>query len=72
MISVFSVLSSQDSIDASRLAGGISQALTTTAVGMAIAVPTLAFHNYFITRVQLLILEMEKISLHMVAVLKRL
>jgi biopolymer transport protein ExbB len=72
MISVFSVLSSQNSIDASRLAGGISQALTTTAVGMAIAVPTLAFHNYFITRVQLLILEMEKISLHMVAVLKRL
>jgi biopolymer transport protein ExbB len=72
MISVFSVLSSQHSIDASQLAGGISQALTTTALGMAIAVPTLAFHNFFISRLQLLILEMEKISLHMVAVLKRL
>jgi len=72
MISVFSVLSSQDAIDASQLAGGISEALTTTAVGMVIAVPTLAFYNFFISRVQALILEMEKISLHMVAVLKRI
>jgi len=72
MISVFSVLSSQDSINASQLAGGISEALTTTAVGMVIAVPTLAFYNFFISRVQVLILEMEKISLHMVAVLKRI
>ena len=72
MIEVFSVLSAQESIDAGDLAGGISEALTTTAVGMVIAVPTLAFYNFFISRVQALILEMEKVSLHMVALLKRL
>ena len=72
MISVFSVLSAQEAIDASQLAGGISEALTTTAVGMVIAVPTLAFYNFFVSKVQALILEMEKISLHMVAVLKRM
>jgi biopolymer transport protein ExbB/TolQ len=53
------------------LAGGISQALITTAVGMVIARPTLAFYNYFANRVQNFIIEIEKISLHMVAVLTR-
>lgn len=71
MISVFSVLSQQANVEASMLAGGISEALVTTACGMAIAMPTLAFYNYFASRVQNLIIEIEKISLHMVAVLKR-
>jgi biopolymer transport protein ExbB/TolQ len=39
---------------------------------MIIALPTLAFYNHFITHVQNLIIEMEKISLHLVVVLKRL
>lgn len=71
MISVFSVLSQQANIEANMLAGGISEALITTACGMAIAMPTLAFYNHFISKVQNLIIEIEKISLHMVAVLKR-
>ena len=71
MISVFSVLSQQANIEANMLAGGISEALVTTACGMAIAMPTLAFYNHFTSRVQNLIIEIEKISLHMVAVLKR-
>lgn len=71
MISVFSVLSQQANIEASMLAGGISEALVTTACGMAIAMPTLAFYNHFTSKVQTLIIEIEKIALHMVAVLKR-
>lgn len=71
MISVFSVLSQQANVEANMLAGGISEALVTTACGMAIAMPTLAFYNYFASKVQNLIIEIEKISLHMVAVLKR-
>lgn len=71
MISVFATLSQETAINATMLAGGISEALVTTAFGLGIAMPTLAFYNYFISRVQNLIIEIEKVSLHMVAVLKR-
>jgi biopolymer transport protein ExbB len=71
MISVFSVLSQQANVDATMLAGGISEALVTTAFGMAIAMPTLAFYNYFMSKMQIFLIEIEKISLHMIAVLKR-
>lgn len=71
MIDVFSTLSVQSEISPTMLASGISKALFTTAFGMVIAMPTLASYNYFIAKVQILIIEMEKISLHMVAVLKR-
>ena len=71
MISVFATLSSEEAVNAAMLAGGISEALITTALGMLVAMPTLAGYNYFVSRVQLLILEMERVSLHMVAVLKR-
>ena len=71
MIDVFATLSEQTEVNPTMLAGGISTALVTTAFGMVIAMPTLASYNYFIAKVQTLIIEMEKISLHMVAVLKR-
>jgi biopolymer transport protein ExbB len=71
MIDVFATLSEQTEVNPTMLAGGISTALVTTAFGMCIAMPTLASYNYFIAKVQTLIVEMEKISLHMVAVLKR-
>jgi len=41
-------------------------------LGLAIALPTMAFYNHFTTRVQSIVIEMERISLRMVAVLKRL
>jgi biopolymer transport protein ExbB len=71
MISVFATLSTEANVNPGMLAGGISEALITTACGLVIAMPTLIFHNFFRTRVQSLIIEMEKISLRMVAILKR-
>ncbi len=71
MIQVFANLASQlVSLDRT-LAGGISEALLTTACGMVVAMPTLAFYNHFTSKMQNLIIEMEKISLKMVRVLKR-
>lgn len=71
MIEVFSTLAQDTTVNAGMLAGGISEALVTTAFGMVIAMPALAAYNYFVAKVQTLIIDMEKISLHMVAVLKR-
>ncbi len=71
MISVFAALSQETNVNPSTLAGGISEALVTTAVGLVIATPTLIFHNFFSGKVQNLIIEMEKTSLRLVAVLKR-
>jgi biopolymer transport protein ExbB len=71
MISVFATLAGNETVKANMLAGGISEALLTTALGMVVAMPTLAFHNFFISALQNLIVEMEKISLHMIKVLKQ-
>lgn len=71
MIEVFSTISQESSVNPGKLAGGISQALITTAFGMVIAMPTLAAYNYFIAKVQTLAIEMEKTSLNLVAALKR-
>ena len=45
-----------------ELAQGVSQALITTAVGLIIAIPAMAFYSYFRGRVQKLISELESTS----------
>ncbi|MBI1208982.1 MAG: hypothetical protein GC191_17055 [Azospirillum sp.] len=71
MINVFATLSKGTTIEASALAGGISQALITTAIGLLVAVPAIVSYNDFSNRVNNFVVEMEKISLNMVAILKR-
>jgi biopolymer transport protein ExbB len=62
MIKVFSVISVQGVGEASALSGGISEALITTAVGLSVGIPALIFYNYFTTKAEELILDMENIS----------
>lgn len=50
------------SVNASVLAGGIWQALLTTAAGLAVAAPTFFFHNFILGRIQLLVHNMEERS----------
>ncbi len=71
MISVFSVLSEGGAVDGTALAGGISRALITTAVGLLVAVPSIVFYNDFSRRVTTFVVEIEKNSLHLVELLKR-
>jgi biopolymer transport protein ExbB len=71
MISVFSTLSKGGTVEASQLAGGISEALITTASGLVVAIPAIVFYNSFTNKVTNLIIEMEKVSLSMVAILRR-
>jgi len=59
MIDVFAALMLEGAGNANVLAGGISQALITTAAGLAIAIPTLIFHRYHLRRVDELVVIME-------------
>lgn len=68
MISVFSVITSQGVGNPTELAGGISQALITTAAGISVAVPALIFHRFFRSKITDLAIEMEKSSMRLVDV----
>lgn len=60
MIKVFTVLMLEGAGNANVLAGGISQALITTAAGLGVAIPALMFHRYFLRRVDDLVVTMEQ------------
>jgi len=59
MIRVFAVLTSQGSADPASLAGGISEALITTAAGLVVAIPALIAYRYLRGRIESLALSME-------------
>ncbi len=62
MISSFDVIAKQGLTDPGAVAGGISEALITTAAGLVIAIPMLAAYNYFTGKVARFTLEMEESS----------
>ena len=70
MIKVFSAIMAAGVGDPSVLAGGISEALITTATGLSVAIPTLMFHRYFGGRVERLVIKMEEQALKMVEVMQ--
>ncbi|KAF0193160.1 MAG: biopolymer transport protein ExbB [Gammaproteobacteria bacterium] len=70
MIQVFTSLSTGGAGNPGALAGGISQALITTAAGLSVAIPSLMFYRYFRGRVDELVCTMEAESLKMVEVLQ--
>ena len=71
MIRTFAIISEKGIAHPSQLAGGIYEALITTATGLVIAIPTLIFYNYFTNKADRLILEIEKHSYRVVETLKR-
>lgn len=66
MIKVFSVITNVGVGSPGELAGGISQALITTAAGIAVAIPSLIFYRYFRGKVDSLVVEMEQEALKLV------
>lgn len=66
MIKVFSVITSVGVGDPAELAGGISQALITTAAGISVAIPSLMFYRYFRGKVDDLVVDMEQEALKLV------
>lgn len=60
MIRMFLAILEHGVGDVAQLAGGIGQALITTAAGLCVAIPTLMFYRYFRGRVLEYVVDMEK------------
>lgn len=69
MIKVFNAITVHGVGNAGILAGGISEALITTAAGLSVAIPTLIFVRFFHGRIDELVVTMEQEALKMVEVL---
>ena len=72
MIKVFAVITAQGVGEPRVLAGGISEALITTAAGLTVAIPSLLFHRMLRGRVDALVVTMEQEALRMVGALQNL
>jgi biopolymer transport protein ExbB len=59
MIRIFAAVTKQGVSDPSILAGGIAEALITTAAGLIVAIPALMFHRYFRARIDGYLVDME-------------
>jgi biopolymer transport protein ExbB len=68
MIKVFAEIQLAGVGNAGNLAGGISEALITTASGLSVAIPALIAHRYFIRRVDALVVNMEQEAIKLVEV----
>ena len=66
MIRVFAEIMAQGTGNASVLAGGISEALITTAAGLTVAIPALAMHRYFIGKIDAIVVELEQETIKLV------
>ena len=66
MIEVFTAIRLEGTGNAAVLAGGISQALITTAAGLGVAIPALLAHRYFLRRVDSIVVTMEQEAIKLV------
>ncbi len=53
-------------VDAAQLAGGIWEAMITTAAGLTVAIPSLLFYNYFMGKINRVETEMKDASLDLI------
>ena len=70
MIKVFTALMLEGAGNANVLAGGISQALITTAAGLSVAIPAIMFHRFFLRRVDELMVIMEQEAVKLVEMIQ--
>jgi len=71
MIKVFSAIMISGVGDAQVLAGGISQALITTASGLTVAIPSYFFYRYFRGRVSQYVISMEEKAISLIDCIER-
>lgn len=69
MIKVFSVITTQGVGNPETLAGGISEALITTAAGLVVAIPSVIFYRYFRGKINHLVVNMEEQAMQLIEIL---
>lgn len=69
MIQMFSGISQHGVGDPAIVAGGIAQALITTAAGLAVAIPSVMFYRYFRGQVNSLLVDMEQHAIRLIEIL---
>jgi len=69
MIKVFAVITTEGVGNPETLAGGISEALLTTAAGLLVAIPSLIFYRYFRGKITVLVVDMEEQAMKLVEIL---
>ena len=66
MIKAFNVIATEGMGTPATLGGGISEALITTAAGLAVAVPMILLHRYLTSRSDRLVLDLEEATMQIV------
>lgn len=66
MISVFTEITTYGTGNTGALAGGISEALITTAVGLAVAIPSLVMHRHYTSRIESIVVDLEREAIKLV------
>ena len=66
MIAAFQAIELAGEVDATTVAGGIKTALYTTAAGLAIAIPVSIAHNYLVSRIDHLVIDIEESAQKMI------
>ncbi len=71
MVKVFTAITTHGVGNPTVLAGGIAEALITTAAGLTVAIPALIGYRYYRNRVDTLVVDMEKEAIKLVEALHR-
>ena len=71
MIKVFSAIMVHGVGNANELAGGISEALITTAAGLTVAIPSYFFYRYFRGKVAEYVISMEQQAINLIEAIER-
>ncbi len=66
MIIAFQSIEAAGEVEATLVAGGIKVALLTTAAGLVIAIPVSISHNFFVSRIDSLVIDMEESAQKMI------
>lgn len=71
MVKVFTAITTHGVGDPTVLAGGIAEALITTAAGLTVAIPALIGYRYYRNRIDTLVVDMEKEAIKLIEALHR-
>tara|TARA_B110000503_G_scaffold45625_1_gene74602 strand:- start:406 stop:1029 length:624 start_codon:yes stop_codon:yes gene_type:complete len=66
MIRVFTEITVQGTGNANALAGGISEALITTAAGLSVAIPALVMHRFYTGKIDTIVVTLEQETIKLV------